>query len=152
MRFWLFLLLALSAAGPARAEEDASLLTPRQRWEKLSDADKEHLRENFKRFKAMDRDERQHVVEQFSRFKRLPSTERQAILERHRKFQSLTPAQQNGIRERFQKFQKLPRRERMDRLQKLRNRRSNAERNGSRLPDSGGTDRPRLQRPLRRNK
>ena len=149
MRIWqILLILACLNTVPARAEDESTALTPGQRWEKLSDQDKEHLRENFNRFKGMDREERQQLVEQFRRFKKLPTSERQAILERHRKFQSLSPEQQDRVRERFRQFQKLPRAERIQRLQQLRdNRNGSGAGQGTRVP---GTATPERQRPLQK--
>lgn len=105
------LLVTLFMASAHAAESS------QEKWNKLPESEKAHLRENFKRWKTMPESERQVLRNNFQRFEGLPSDQKAKVVQNYAHFKSLPHADQEKIRQRFQAFQRLSPQERASRIQ-----------------------------------
>ncbi|MCB0368708.1 MAG: DUF3106 domain-containing protein [Bdellovibrionales bacterium] len=94
------LLLTLAILGSPRillAE------TNKEKWEKLSPAEKEVLRKRWLNFKNLDPDKRKRLVLAYKRFKSLPNKTQKKILSNLNKWRSVPPDKVKLLKTRFQR-------------------------------------------------
>jgi hypothetical protein len=101
--------LALIAGGlVSKVQASESAQSPaRERWNKLSEDEKQKLRKKWQAFKS------------------LPPERQEKIRENYRKFRSLSPERQERVKTRIRKFKSLPPERRQEVRQKWRARRKN---------------------------
>ncbi len=103
----------------AQCTEVDSSVDIQKRWEKLSDNQKQRLRQNYDRWKAMPQEKQSFLKENFKRFRELRSEDRQRVVQRFQLFGSLPPERQQKVKDRFQQFMNLPHAERTRRMERL---------------------------------
>lgn len=95
--------LVLMAGGFAsRVHASESAQSPaRERWNKMSDEEKQKLREKWQAFKSLPPERQKKIRENYRKFKSLPPERRERVKARIRKFKSLPPERRQEIRQKW---------------------------------------------------
>jgi TRAP-type C4-dicarboxylate transport system substrate-binding protein len=75
-----------------------------QRWNQLSEAEKQKLRAAQQELARLSEPERQRLLQHYEQFRKLPPAEQQAMRERYRAFQQLPEKDRETIRHSFERY------------------------------------------------
>jgi len=93
--------------------------TNREKWEKMSPAQKQELREQYKRWQAMPEDQKEVLKKRFKKFQELSPEERQRARDNYNRFKKLPPDKKEKVKSFLKNWSKLSNKEKADRIEKL---------------------------------
>jgi hypothetical protein len=105
--------LATQAFSDERPQSQTSVpgtntLSPEQRWNALSESEKNQIRENYKSWKNLPEERKTELRSRFRRFQSMSPEMKERIRTRYQRFKALPLERQNQLRERFREFKKTP--------------------------------------------
>ena len=94
-----------SGQSPGEAS-DHQTLSPEAlaRWQQMTPAERQELRERFRKFRELPPEEQQQLRSRLQNFRQRSPEEQQRLREKFRRWQQLPPEQQQRLRAAFQKF------------------------------------------------
>lgn len=92
----------------------------RQRWEELSETEKEQMRETLDKWRAMPQEKREEFKKRIRAFQSLSEEEQHKVRNRWEEYKNLSSEERSQLRERFQKWRNMPQEKRKDMRGKLR--------------------------------
>ncbi len=101
---------ALGTALSSRVRaSDVANSPARERWNKLSEDEKQKLREKWKAFKALPPERQERIRQNYKKFRSLSPERQERMKMRMRKFRSLPPERRQEIRQKWKARRKLNR-------------------------------------------
>jgi hypothetical protein len=107
---WRISLLCLAALWwpfLARADEPSNASSARERWQKMSEAERQAARERYREFVSLPVSQRKILVQRYQQFIRMPEIDKQRMRQRYRDFKRLPPREQQMAREAFNRFRTM---------------------------------------------
>jgi hypothetical protein len=106
------LLLASPAIGIAGAQSPEPPVQKREqgrdRWEHMTDEEKQRVRERFERWKALPQERKDSVRRNFDEWRRMTQEEKATARKNFERWQTLSPEERERLRERWRRWRELP--------------------------------------------
>lgn len=119
----IFFVLLNVQVGFAQLQE-GSPVNARERWESMSEEQRQELRQRHARWKELSSEDKQALKSKYERFRKLPPERQKKIREAFKKWQSFDETKKAKIRNQIARLKKIDPNFKKERLKKLRDRKS----------------------------